>query len=68
LRQYLDGGGRNVCSSFTADLYRMAHGRRIPPEAFPLVTPDELVRFLGPPIGKIYVPRVQELRNATPDR
>jgi len=64
IRQYLGNGGGNVCSSFAADLYRVGDGKRIPPGAFNFVTPDELVRYLGPPIGQIYIPRHQEIRNA----
>jgi len=66
IRQYLGSGGGNVCSSFAAELYHVAGGKRIPDAAFNFVTPDELVRYLGPPIGQIFIPRTQELRNATP--
>jgi RHS repeat-associated protein len=63
LGQYLDDHGANVCSSFTAELYVAAGGRRISlPTDGPLVTPGEIARRLGPPAGRVFVPLRFDLR------
>lgn len=66
-RDYLDDHGAHVCSSFAVEAYRTAGGHRIPRSAYgDFVTPGDISRAVGPPIGRVYVPLYSEWRSAPP--
>jgi RHS repeat-associated protein len=63
LSQYGGNAGANVCTSFTAELYRRAGGNRLPLGTYgSFVTPGEIALGLGPPVGRVEVPQLTILR------
>lgn len=56
--QYIDGDGANVCSSITARAVEAAGGPPFSRSNGQVVSPGELARKLGPPIGRIRIPLI----------
>lgn len=58
LREYLGNGGGNVCSSTCAQAIEAAGGPAAPRFALQLVLPSALRETYGPPIGRVFIPKL----------
>ena len=61
LRQYLGNFGGNVCSSCVASAVEAGGGPVAPRFVLNLVIPATLRETYGPPIGRVFVPRLENI-------
>lgn len=61
LGQYLGNAGGSVCSSCVARAIEAAGGPSAPRLLMNLVTPAQLRQTYGPPIGRVFVPRLESI-------